>query len=328
MGMQPSSETIEWLLDSDPSIRWQVERDLLELPQDQWQATRAKTATDGFGAKVLSVQDPDGQWAGGAYFPTRHDDRAIFHADDAEGQPYTATTWALNSLRRWGVDARHLGDTAERLAANSRWEYDDLPYWGGEVDCCINAFTLSNGLWLGLDMSKNAHWFTEHQAADGGWNCEWVEGSTRGSFHSTLNSLFGLLDYEIQTGRDPEITQARKRAEEYLLQRNLMFKLSTNEQVARWATEFIAPERWRYSTLRALEYFRQACDFDKSAPDSRLAPAVETVRSKMNERGRWINDWVEKGSVWVEEDSAIGQDSKLVTLSALRVLKWWDAATA
>ncbi|MFM5905025.1 MAG: squalene cyclase, partial [Micrococcales bacterium] len=196
--MQPSSETITWLLDSEPSIRWQVERDLLELPQDQWQATRAKTATDGFGGKVLSVQDPDGQWAGGAYFPTRHDDRAIFHADDAEGQPYTATTWALNSLRRWGVDAKLLGDTAARLAANSRWEYDDLPYWDGEVDCCINAFTLSNGLWLGLDMSTNARWFLEHQAADGGWNCEWVEGSTRGSFHSTVNSLFGLLDYEIQ----------------------------------------------------------------------------------------------------------------------------------
>ena len=179
----------DWLLDSDPALRWQVERDLLGAPEATWRSTRARTATEGFGARLLALQDPDGQWAGGAYFP------AGYTGPDSEdaGQPYTATTWSLNALREWGVDAAALGDTAERLAASSRWEYGDLPYWGGEADCCINAFTLANGAWLGVDVAPLAGWFLEHRMRDGGWNCEWENGTTVSSFHSTVNAIIGLL---------------------------------------------------------------------------------------------------------------------------------------
>ena len=168
--MKISSETLDWLLDSDPALKWQVERDLLDAPAEQWQATRALTSTVGFGAKLLSFQDGDGQWAGGAYFPGRPEPRALKRDGDDAGQPYIATTWALNDLREWGVDAKFLGDSAQKLEAGCRWEYDDLPYWQGEVDCCINAFTIANGAWLGVDMSQLADWFLEHQLADGGWN--------------------------------------------------------------------------------------------------------------------------------------------------------------
>ena len=75
------------------------------------------------------------------------------------------------------------------LADNSRWEYKNLPYWSGEVDCCINAWTLANGVWLGVDVIGLVDWCLEHRLPAGGWNCEWVEGCTRSSFHSTLNSL-------------------------------------------------------------------------------------------------------------------------------------------
>lgn len=122
----------DWLLDSDPALRWQVERDLLGLPEQIWMATRSRVALEGFGARLLELQDPDGQWAGGAFFPADFK----WESMQIEGQPWTATTWTLKTLREWGVDATVLGDTAERLAANSRWEYEDLPYWGGEVDCC------------------------------------------------------------------------------------------------------------------------------------------------------------------------------------------------
>ena len=74
------------------------------------------------------------------------------------------------------------------------------PFWGGEVDCSINSWTLANGPWLGADVEGLAAWFVEHRMADGGWNCEWVEGSTRSSFHSTLNALRGLLAHEAATG--------------------------------------------------------------------------------------------------------------------------------
>lgn len=161
-------DLIDWLLDADPALRWQVERDLLRLPEHVWEATRARVAAEGFGARLLALQDPDGQWAGGAYFPGDFRPDGPEAADDA-GQPWTATTWSLNALREWGLDPSVLAGTAERLAANSRWEYDDLPYWGGEVDCCINAYTLANGVWLGVDVEDLAAWFVEHRMDDGGW---------------------------------------------------------------------------------------------------------------------------------------------------------------
>lgn len=213
---------LQWMLDTDPALRWQVERDLVGAPPEVWRATRARVATEGYGARLLARQDPDGQWAGGAYFPHDFD-----HEANQEGQPYTATTWTLNTLRDWGLDPAVLTDTAERLAANSRWEYDDLPYWDGEVDCCINGFTLANGAWLGVDVTALAAWFGEHRLADGGWNCEWVEGSTRSSFHSTLNTLKGLLAHETFTGGSDELRAVRRGGEEYLLQRRLTRKLST-----------------------------------------------------------------------------------------------------
>ena len=113
-------DVMAWLLDSDPSLQFQVQRDLLDAPVSVWQRTKARTATEGYGAMLLAKQDPDGQWAGGAYFPRANDWQG------EPGQPWTATTWSLNMLRMWGVDAEALGDTAEKLAANSRWEYDDL----------------------------------------------------------------------------------------------------------------------------------------------------------------------------------------------------------
>lgn len=322
--MNSSQDTIEWLLDSDPSLKWQVERDLLQLPEAAWQRTKSLTSTVGFGAKLLSLQDADGQWAGGAFFPGRKEPRAIVREGDEEGQPFIATTWSLNALREWGVASEALGDTAARIAVSSRWEYDDLPYWGGEVDCCINSYTLANGAWLGVDVAQNAQWFIDHQLEDGGWNCEWVEGSTRSSFHSTLNSLIGLLSYEKLVGAKSDIRAARERAEEYLLKRRLMLGHQSGELIGEWATQFTYPARWRYSTLRALTYFMDACDFDGKDADPRLAEAIESVRLAANERGRWLNQRREKGSVWFDFDAALGEESKWVTFQALRVLKWCD----
>ena len=171
-------------------------------------------------------------------------------------------------MREWGIDAEVLRErrTAELLAANSRWEYEDRPYWGGEVDCCINAWTVANGVWLGADITGIVDWFLEHQLSDGGWNCEWVEGSTRSSFHSTLNSLKGLLAYDAATGGSAATREARHSGEEYLLQRKLFRRLSTGEAVGPWVDRFIYPCRWVYSVLNAADYFRAASLFDDVRP--------------------------------------------------------------
>ncbi|MET1052760.1 MAG: squalene cyclase [Mycetocola sp.] len=314
---------LEWLLDSDPSLRWQVERDLAEASPGVWEATRARVATEGFGAALLAKQDADGQWDGGAYFPGDHD----FDSDEA-GQPWTATTWTLNTLRDLGLDARALDGTAELLATNSRWEYENLPYWGGEVDCCINGFTLANGAWLGVDVSRLATWFIDHQLTDGGWNCDWVDGATRSSFHSTLNSLKGMLSYETATGADGTLTAARHTGEEYLLKRRLLYRLSTGEPVGDWAFHFAYPPRWVYNALNAVDYFRAAAIVDGTAPDPRLADAIGVIRAAGRPDGRWLQEWQHAGRVWVSVDVPPDQPSKWLTFHATRVLDWWDGRDA
>ncbi|UJW30037.1 squalene cyclase [Saccharothrix sp. AJ9571] len=316
------NELISWLRDSDPALRWQVERDIAGEPPEVWETTRARVATEGFGARLLAHQDADGQWAGGAYYPRG------FDLDQEPGQPWTATTYSLNSLREWGLDAAVLRArrTAELLAENCRWEYDELPYWGGEVDCCINAWTLANGVWLGVDVSGIADWFAGHRLPDGGWNCCWVEGAERSSVHSTLNSLKGLLAHEVATGGTEATRAARRAGEEYLLERRLFRRLSTGEPIAPWVTRFAYPFRWFYDVLNAAEYFREASAYDGSPRDRRLAEAVGLIRAARRPDGTWLPGHRHPGRVWFEVDVGPGEPSKWLTLSGTRVLAWWDAA--
>lgn len=311
----------DWMLATDPALRWQVERDLVGAPEEVWQASRSRIATEGVGAHMLCHQDADGQWAGGAYFPAGFD-----FASTEPGQPWTATTWSLNSLRDWGLDAAALAGTVKKLEANSRWEYDDLPYWGGEVDACINGFTLANGAWLGADVSGLADWFVDHQMAEGGWNCEWVEGSTRSSFHSTLNSLKGILYYEIATGGNDRLRAARHAGEEYLLQRHLMRRLTTGEQVGDWVTSFGYPFRHVFGVLNASDYFRAATLHNGAEPDPRLREAVEAVRTARRPDGTWMQERRHAGAVWFEIDVPVGAPSPWLTFLSTRVLDWWDAS--
>lgn len=311
VGFVVSDTLAEWLLDSDPALRWQVERDLLGALPEVWEATRAKVATEGFGARLLALQDADGQWAGGAYFPA--DFRG---SEEGAGQPYTATTWSLNALREWGLDAAVLRGTAELLAENSRWEYDDLPFWDGEVDCCINAWTLANGVWLGANVNVIAQWFVTHQLPDGGWNCNWVEGSTRSSVHSTLSAMTGLLAYG-----DTATADARRRAEEYLLARGLFRRLSTGEPIAEWVNRLTYPFRWTYNVLTAADYFRQV-----SRADPRMGDAIEMIRAARQPDGTWLQGRTHRGEVWFDVDVPEDEPSKWLTLYGTRVLNWWDSS--
>jgi hypothetical protein len=305
-------DLLAWLRDTDPALRWQVERDLAGEPPEVWEATRARIASEGFGARLLAAQDPDGRWAGGAFFP------ADYRGD--EDQPWTATTWTLNALREWGLDAAVLRGTAELLDRHCRWEYDDLPYWGGEVDCCINAWTLANGLWLGADVEGIARWFVEHRLPDGGWNCAWVEGSARSSVHSTLNALKGLLAYETATGGTTASRAARRSGEEYLLERGLFRRRSTGAPIGPWISEFGYPFRWRYDVLNAASYFR-----DAGRPDERMTEAIALIREARQADGTWLQQRTDSGRVWCAVDVPAGQPSKWLTLFATRVLNWWDA---
>ncbi len=316
---------IAWLLDSDPSIRWQVMRDLLDAPEPEWRAERAKVETEGWGARLLSYEDEDGQWAGGAFIPRDFD----FKEWEEVGQPWTATTYALSQLRELGLDptSERARRAVELVGANARWDHAGQPYWEGEVEECINGRTVADGAYFGVDVSAIVDRLVGERLDDGGWNCERANGSLRSSFATTINVLEGLLEYERATGGTPESREARMSGEGYLLERRLFRRLSTGEVADAQFLRFVHPSRWYYDILRALDYFRDAGTLAGAAPpDGRLDEAVSHVRARRLEEGAWPLGWTPAGRVWFDVDGAAGEPSRWVTLRAMRVLEWWEDA--
>ena len=322
-GMADSGSVIDWLLSSDPSVRWQVMRDLLDAPESEWTAERAKVESDGWGARLLSYEDEDGQWAGGAFVPRDFD----FGEWQQVGQPWTATAFSLSQLREFGLDpsSDRVQRAVELIAANSRWDEGGQPYWEGEVEECINGRIVADGAYFGVDVSPIVGRLVGERLNDGGWNCERANGSVRSSFATTVNVLEGLLEYERATGGTPESRQARKSGEEFLLERNLFRRVSTGEPADEQFLRFLHPSRWHYDVLRALNYFRSVAALTGAAPDPRLGEAVDHVRSRRLPDGTWPLDWSLPGRVWFDVDDGAGNPSRWVTLHAMRALRWWDA---
>jgi hypothetical protein len=297
---------MEWLLDSDPALRWRVLRDLADAPAEELATERARVAHEGWGAELLAAQGDDGQWGGGAYFPE-----------------WTSTTPALQLLRQFGVDptADEVRRAIARVRANSRWEHENEPYFEGEVEPCINGQALAIGAYFGEDVRGIVNRLLTEQMEDGGWNCEQERGSTRGSFDTTINVLEGLLEFEQATGGDAEVAAARRRGEEYLLTRRMFRRLSTGEVIepntSDWL-QFTFPNGWHYDILRGLDYLREA----GVAPDERVAEAIGIVESKSEPETRWLLDHVYYDELPVDLGERVGQPSRWITLRALRVLRW------
>jgi hypothetical protein len=308
---------IDWLLAGDPSIRWQTMRDVLDAPAGKVAIERAEVERDGWGARLLAAQDPDGLWAGGACFPSSYD-------GGEPGQPWTATMHSLQTLQLLGLDpdSESARRTIALVAEHGRWEHDGQRYFDGEVEPCINGRTVETGAYFGVDVAPIVERLLGERLADGGWNCEAENGSIRTSFDTTINVLEGLLEFERATGSSGEVSAARRSGEEYLLERGLFRRRSTGEVVEQRYVEFVFPYYWRYDILRALDYFRRA----GAAPDPRMGEAVEVVRSKRRPDGRWLLDAIHPGRVHFHLEPDVGAPSRWNTLRALRVLDWWHNA--
>jgi hypothetical protein len=307
---------VEWLLEGDPAVRWQVLRDLTGASPEEVAAERARVEHEGWGARLLALQDPDGQWDGGACFPGGY-------RGDEPGQPWTSTMHTLQTLVVLGLDPE--SDAARRaiprVAEGCRWEHDGQRFFDGEVEPCINGRTIETGAAFGVDVTPIVDRILGERLADGGWNCEAERGSVRTSFDTTINVLDGLLAHERATGGSPAVHDALRSGQEYLLERSLFRRASTGEVVRSDYLDFAFPYHWHYDVLRALDHFRAA----GRAPDPRMADAIEIVRSKEQPDGRWLLDRIHPGRVHFDLEVA-GQPSRWNTLRALRVLAWWDAA--
>ena len=256
--------------------------------------------TEGWGARLLSCEDEDGQWAGGAFAPADFDARE-WH----DGRPAVdGDALSLSQLREFGLDptSERARRAVELIGANSRWEHGGQPYWEGEVEECINGRTVADGAYFGVDVSPIVERLVGERLDDGGWNCERANGSVRSSFDTTINVLEGLLEYERASGGTAASRAARASGEEYLLERGLFRRLSTGEPADERYLRFAAPEPVALRRPAGAGLLPRCRRADGAAPDPRLGEAVDHVRSRRLEDGTWPLDWTParagSGSRW------------------------------
>jgi len=310
---------IDWLLDGDASIRWQVMRDLTREAPRAVARERGRVSIEGVGARLLTLQADDGRWGGAAW-----------------NRGWNSTMHSLMLLRDLGLDPasgpahRAVGLVRERVTWRGCGprECEDNAFFAGEVEPCINGQVAAVGAYFGQDVRGIIDRLLREQLPDGGWNCEAPDRSTRSSFNTTICVLEALLEYERAGASSSEATEARLRGQEYLLARRLMRRRSTGEAIERdrksngsWK-RFAFPTWWHYDVLRGLDYLCSA----GVTPDERVVEAIGLVASKRGADGRWLLETVHPGVMPIETDEGEGRPSRWNTLRALRVLGWYERA--
>jgi hypothetical protein len=302
----PRPAHLKWLLDSDPAIRWQVMRDLTGEAPKTIAAERSRVATEGWGAQLLARQSPAGDWGGGAKWDL-------------------ITLWSLVVLKDLGLDpasteARRMIDRVDKGLVFK--PLNNRPFLHGETEPCINGRILGIGTYFKEPNDALADQLLGEQLEDGGWNCE-APKSQRSSFHTTICVLEGLLEYERAGRKSAAVTKARKRAENYLLERHMFRSLRTGEVINKRWLRFSFPMFWHYDVLRGLDYLQNA----GTKPDSRVSDAIETVIERRHQNGRWPLNLLHPEHIPFEMETGVGRASRWNTLRALRVLRWYNSST-
>jgi hypothetical protein len=314
----PRPAHLNWLLDSDPAIRWQVMRDLTGETPKAIAAERSRVATEGWGAKLLSCQSRAGDWGTGPR-GWRDDlpkgDRGLLIA-----------LYSLAVLMDMGLDpaSKQAREIIERIDKRLVFQrLNDRPFLDGETEPCINGRILGIGSYFAKPNHALARQLLNEQLEDGGWNCE-APKSQRSSFHTTICVLEGLLEYERAKGKsaavNKSVTRARERAEEYLLERRMYRSLRTGDVIDKRWLRFSFPPFWHYDLLRGLDYLRKA----ETKPDHRVRDAIGIVIERRHQNGRWPMNLLHPEHIPLKMETAVGGASRWNTLRALRVLRWYN----
>jgi hypothetical protein len=310
LAMETMSNTIRWLLEGDPSIRWQVLRDLRGEPVHIYERERILVAAEGWGARLLAKQDADGNWGRGIYSPK-----------------WKSTTYTLLHLRQLGLSPEHPQALrgCEKFFSRGLERDGGINLWRSHhhSETCINGMFLALLAYFGYP-DKRIHsvfeFLLNEQMPDGGWNCERIKGATHASFHTTISVLEGLDEYGTRYPESlPTVMEARAKAHEFFLQHRLYKSHRTDEIFDAKMTLMHFPTRWRYDFLRGLDYF-QRIDAPK---DERMNDAIQLLRAKQNPDETWPLNAPWPGLVYFHME-ATSQPSRWNTLRALRVLKWWQ----
>ena len=306
-----SHNTTEWLMKGDPAIRWQVMRDLLDEPAERWQAERNRIALEGWGRRLLDLQDENGLWANGIYSPK-----------------WTSTTYTLLLLWRFGLDQDNPKAKygCQQLIDANCSEDGGIQFsktWG-HSETCISGMVLALASYFRLEdqhtIRNLLQYLLGQQLDDGGWNCQSYDGDTHSSFHSTIIVLEGLLECIRSAGaHNGDAQRSCQRGREFFLRHRLYRSHRTGEIVKPVFTRFSFPPRWHHDVLRTLDHFQSS-----EAPfDSRLEDPIAVVRQKQRKDRRFPLQNNHPGRVHFQMEKP-GKPSRWNTLRALRVLKWWE----
>jgi hypothetical protein len=310
-----SQSAVEWLLDGDPAIRWQTLRDLADADDRRVARERSKVARDGWGARLLDLQDAEGTWASG-----QSSDGGLY------SPKWISTTYTMLLLRDFGLppNNRQARKACKLLLDGGLQRDGGINYgWRGQSETCITGMALSILSYFQYDddrLDTVADHLLDQQMPDGGWNCRRRFGATHASVHTTISALEGLRLYELFRGRKVrQLRAAQRRGREFLLVHRLFHSHRTGEVIKPVFLRFAFPPRWHYDILRALDYFQAA----RAPRDPRLAEAIDIVREGRRDDGTWTLQNAYKGKTYFELER-LGKPSRFNTLRALRVLTWWD----
>ncbi|MDF2485801.1 MAG: hypothetical protein K0R46_1969 [Herbinix sp.] len=297
---------MEWLMEGDIAIRYQVMRDLLQVSQQQLEDVQKAIAENGWGRQLLDMRNKEtGIWGNGLYSPK-----------------WISTHYTLLQLKDFGFPGTHPDFVASsRVLLNGMWHNRGEVKRNYYVDLCVAAMILgicSYALITSEKLEEIVDYILAKQYDDGGWNCNWPREDSKSSLHTTLTVLEAFRDYEAYgyTYRLEEIKGSVPKAEEFILRKRLFRSERTGEIIHEKMLTMSYPCRWKYDFLRCLDYFQSV----GRSYDSRMEEALKIMISKKKANNRWNVPSRISGLVYFDMEKA-GLPSRWNTLRVLRVMK-------
>ena len=301
---------IDWLLEGDVSIQYQVWRDLLGVDKRKLQAS---ISNEGWGQAYLSKRKSDGHWGDGFYQPK-----------------WISTHYTLLDLRNLNLPSNNevVQETIELVLQNNLADDGGIqlgPSTSQYSDVCVNGMFLNYASYFKtpeIKMHSIIDCLLNEIMADGGFNCRTTRsGAKHSSLHTTISVLEGLSEFQKAgyTYRKDEILSVKKSSIEFILLHQLFLSDRTGQIINKEFLKLTYPCRWKYDILRALDFFQ----YTGIGWDNRMKAAIDVLKSKRNNEGSWNMQAAHPGQVHVNMEKA-GKPSRWNTLRVLRVMKHFE----
>ena len=305
-----NQQIIDWLLEGDVSLQYQVWRDLLGADKKKLQS---RIANEGWGNKILSKRNSDGHWGDRFYQPK-----------------WISTHYTLLDLRNLNLPSNNeiVQETIELVLQNNMADDGGIrlgPSTSQHSDVCVNGMFLNYASYFKTP-EKKLHSIIDsilnEIMPDGGFNCRTTRsGAKHSSLHSTISVLEGFVEFQ-KAGyryRKEEILSAQKSSIEFILVHQLFLSDKTGHIINKDFLKLTYPCRWKYDILRAMDFFQYA----GIERDHRMKATIDVLKTKRNKEGTWNMQAAHSGQVHVNMEKA-GQPSRWNTMRVLRVMKHFE----